>query len=398
MAQQRGSPSSPGTTSNPAERFPLDFGRIDTSATLPSPPRYVIGQFASCGKVTTLAALGGSGKTMLALQMAVKITLGENLGNLTLEEGAAMLWLGEEDKDECERRIKAILDGRSIEHRSKVGDRLRAFPLAGMDMKLTRLDGGNVRQTDLVNTMVERATQLSEACGIAVRLIVIDHLRLAMSGDEKAADVATELTSALTTIAQATDAAVMLLAHSPKASIQSKGNERDSGMEDVAGSGAFVNNARSAEILATMNDADAKKYGVSVDVRKSYVKLSVVKNNNGPTGNEYWFKRVHMPDYAVAVLEPVTLTAPEKTGGVNTDLRKRIIDVIAQGNGEITENKLKPMATKTGRLKASQSEMFDTLADLIREGLIRKEKISQSNKGSRNVRVGTEVLATPAKV
>ena len=57
--------------------------------------------------------------------------------------------------------------------------------------------------------------------------------------------------------------------------------------------------------MATMRPTEAKSFGISADERKSYVSLTVTKNNYGPTGDVYWFKRVSFD--GIGFLEPVSL-------------------------------------------------------------------------------------------
>jgi hypothetical protein len=376
-------------------RLTLDAGLIDTSPAVPPKRAYVVGNFGTSGKVTTLAGLGGVSKTTFTMQVATALALHEKLGDISCGEGSSLLLLGEEDQLDIARRFKAILDGRDDTARQKVGQRVRAFPMAGQDIRLTRLNGGNVERTAFVEEIVNCAKNLHEACSIPVKLIVIDHVRLAMAGDGNDADHATSFMATVTDIAVKSDACVMVLAHSPKSSIPSDGKEREPNAADIAGSGAFVNNARSAEVLVTMNKAEAKKFGIDAEQAKQYVKLVVVKNNIGRTGDEYWFRREEVPTYGTAILEPVSLAAPAPVAkGSDLALHTRLIDLIREKNGRITANGLRGYATKDGRLKASQTEAAEALDSLIAQGKIRQIKVTQHNQDKYEARVGTVVLET----
>lgn len=376
-----------------ANLLSLGRGLIDTSEIPSDPPPYVIGTFAAQRKVTTLAGLGGVSKTMWSMHLAVAVALGKSFGKLPTSEGAALLLLGEEDSLDIDRRFKAILEDCPAGDRSAVRERVRAFPFAGQDMRFTRLHDGNTKRTQLVSELIQTAEELGKITHIPVKLIVIDHVRLAMAGDANAADHATELIGALTEVASETNAAVMLLAHSPKSSIQSKGNEKEPDVADIAGSGAFVNNARSAEVLVAMNENEAKRYGIDTNSRRDYVKLVVVKNNIGRTGEEHWYRREERPLHHTGVLVPIDFNSTAPTGTQrNTTLQERIVALIREKNGELTANALRNHATRNGPLKASQIQVAQALETLVAIGKVAKVEITKANRGKRKAKVGTVVL------
>ncbi len=126
-----------------------------------------------------------------------------------------MLFLGEEDHPEISRRLSAA----SMHYRfdpAVVSRLVKAFPAAGVDLRLTREMNGSLDASALVQNVISLAEQHAQACGDPVRLIVFDHARLVMDGDPDDSANVTQLTRVLTQIAQATGAAVFLLAHSPK--------------------------------------------------------------------------------------------------------------------------------------------------------------------------------------
>lgn len=375
-------------------RLTLDRGLIDTSPTPPPPQQYVLDKFAAAKKVTTLAGLGGVSKTTLVTQLGICVALGEPFGDIAVSEGAVIALFGEDDQDDSNRRVKAVLKDRDQATRTKLAERARFFSWAGQDMKLTGLYAGQVHRTAFVQEIIDCAKELENACDVPVRLIIIDHVRLAMAGDANAADHATEPMSALTDIAVSTGAAVMLLAHSPKTSIQKGKENLEADASDIAGSEAFVNNARSAEILRGMTKDEAKTFGLPAEEAASYVKLAVVKNNIGPTGTAYWFRRDYVQEYGTALLTLVSLPIPSSPCNSNPakGLEARLIDLVREKKGELTANQIKTYATKNGRLKASQTDAQQALDSLVAQGKIKRVRIDDSNRGDRMARTGTVVL------
>jgi hypothetical protein len=213
-----------------------------------------------------------------------------------------------------------------------------------------------------------------------VELIIIDHARLAMDGDPNDAAHVTQLTRALTHVAQATKAAVVLICHSPK-SVLSKDSDQINAA-DIAGSSAFVDNARSAFMLYGMRAKDAKSYGVSESDAKKYVKFECVKANYAPTGSVWWFERKTLDDWQTAILQPINLIRPMfAPGQAKAQLRKNILDYITATPGK-SQRQLRNMAGKTRHFGASERELTAALEALISEGRLslRKPTLDERKK------------------
>lgn len=299
--------------------FSLDDGLIQI-ANAPKTPRPTLwGDMLFPGKYSVLAGPGGTSKTMLAIGLGVHVCLGQAWAELPTSRGSALLFLGEEDADEVHRRVNAVLAPFASNEQALVQRLIRIMPAAGNDIRLVRLEQNNPVQTDLTAKVVEMSRELSAQAELPVRLIVFDHARLVGAGDSNDAGHVTELTRVLTHIAQETGAAVVLIGHSPK-SVHGK-TEADLSQSDVVGSGAFVDNARSALLMTTLSDAECKKFGVKPDVKSNYARLQVVKNNYGRTGTLLYFIRRHDPTWQVAPLDPVQMTPVTKSAGVDVQTK-----------------------------------------------------------------------------
>ena len=93
-----------------------------------------------------------------------------------------------------------------------------------------------------------------------------------MSGDPNAADDVSQLTRVLAKIANATQAVVVLIAHSPKSAMTKDGA---SDASEIFGSGAFTDNTRGTFVLNTMRTEEANTYGKDEFERTDYVCLVV---------------------------------------------------------------------------------------------------------------------------
>lgn len=352
------------------------FGDLSGNIFIPStcPPRrkYIFADRVTPGTLCTLGGSGGASKTMLMMQIAVAMACGIRLGDLQVAEGASLLLLGEEDDAERDRRFGGICEHMNANHQL-IQSRVKCFAASGVDMRLTHKVDGNPEETWVGNEIIQIAKQHSEVSGVPVQLIVVDHARLVLGGDPNAADDVTQLTRVLTSIAKETGAAVVLIAHSPKSVLSKQGDEINAA--DIAGSSAFVDNSRAAFMSYGMRKEEAKIHHISEDDRSSYVRLAAVKANYAASGGGYWFKRIVLPNWEVAVLEPVTLHSPEPFQRKSvTALRDRLLNEVRLKPGGVTMRNLRDKSGTTGVLKASEAAVRKEVASMMEVGLLEQRK------------------------
>jgi RecA-family ATPase len=267
---------------------------------------------------------------------------------------------------------------------------VKAFPAAGVDLRLTREINGSIDASAFVLNVISLADQHAKACGDPVRLIVFDHARLVMDGDPDDAANVTQLTRVLTQIAQATSAAVFLLAHSPKTVLRQQAKEMS--IADVAGSSAFSDNARAGFIMYGMREDDAKALQIPDVERKKYVKLECAKANYGPQGTEWWFEKLTLDDWQVQVLKPVSLFKPMFVlGQAKLQLRQRILSHLTQNPG-CSKRQLRDHAGRSKSLGASEKDVIAATDALLEQGLIEQRKPSQAECKKHRLKSGWELL------
>ncbi len=128
----------------------------------------------------------------------------------------------------------------------------------------------------------------------------------------------------------------------------------------VAGSTAFVDQARAAWVMATMRQPEAKSFDISADERKNYVSLTVAKNNYGPTGDVYWFKRVSFD--GIGLLELVTL-AQATAAKVIADLGARVMAFVEAHRGQYSKTRLRD--TQSGKSRSPFKASFLAEGQLV---------------------------------
>lgn len=356
---------------------------------LPPPKRlWAIDKLMALGKYAILAGLGGVSKTMMAIVWAAHVAIGKTWAGLSVAEGAVLMVLGEEDREEVNARFGAICRDMTDEERRKVMKRILAFPWAGKDMHLTRLTEGNPTETLLPDEIIKLSHEQAKRSDAPVRLIVLDHARLIIGGDPNDAQHVTEVTRVMTKIADTTGAAVLLIAHSPKSVIgksKPKGKSKtgeDADAGDIAGSIAWVDNSRAAMVMTTMREDEAKAYGIAKEARHSYAKLHLVKANYAPTGWETWLQREKVDAYGVSIPQVAELTLPTKES-TDKGLESRILDLVASMSGQLSINKIRTYyAGKSKRLAASEGDVEEAIRKLLDSGRLMQRPPTDEEKMS----------------
>ena len=384
----------------PPEDLPilsLEQGRISIPTTPPAPRDYVWEKRMVAGHAYALGGFGGVSKSQAALQFAASIAMGIPFGNISTKKGSALLIFGEDDLSEINRRIGAYaaLGVISPTKRRELEKNIRTFGLVGVDARLTVTIERTLTSTSFAANIITAAAELAEQSGEPICLIVLDHAGLFHGGDFNAREDVSLTMRIINHVAHETGAAVLLLAHSPKAA----GVSETSDASAIAGSTAFVDQTRGAFILATMRKSEAKVLGITESMRQQYVSLAVVKNNYGKTGEVSWFTRTSPPGWEVGVLVPVDLQPPVKSITPNAAVVDRVKQFITDHPGQHSKNSLREnYGRKDGALKASKPKVAAAVDDLIHAGEIisrsptaeEREKFALSHKT-------TAVLDVPAK-
>lgn len=353
----------------PAPRLALFDGLIEFLSLDPEPRTYVLHDLIVAVKVCVLAGLGGVSKTMLSMQLAVCVALGLPFMNKKTLEGAVMLILGEEDADEISRRFNAIVKFMRLndEQIALVKMRVRAFPMNGLDARLTKKQIGALEPTDFTAEVITASKALATEAGMPVRLIMLDHAGLIHGGEFNSREDVVQTMRQVNYIAQECEAATLVLAHSPKTAVGK--DKADS--NDVAGSAAWVDLARAVFVLRTMDDAEGKKFGINTDMRKNYASLSIVKNNYGPTGDSYWLRRNTVESHSVSVLEHVNLLLPIEPLKGGEELQKRITSKIEYHNGKYSRRGfIDAHIGKDSNIKAPKRAIERALDELIEQEVL----------------------------
>ncbi|WP_434619851.1 AAA family ATPase [Tabrizicola sp. M-4] len=233
-------------------------------ANRPVPPRqWLVQDLVPHRTVTILGGDGGTGKSLLALQLATACAIGGLWAGFPVKAGNALFLSAEDEVDELHRRLDDILRAEGRDYADVAGLTLRS--VAGEDALLAFDTNLALVQSALFTELDERA-QLD-----APDLVVIDTLADVYPANENDRAKARQFIGILRGLALRRNCAVLLLAH-PSLSGLSSGS-------GTSGSTAWNNSVRSRLYFERVKQDD---FEANTDARV----LTTKKANYGPTGLE----------------------------------------------------------------------------------------------------------------
>jgi len=276
---------------------PLD---LTWALTAPLPPLDFVLPGLLPGTFGLLVAPGATGKSQLALDVAVSIALGRAIADglfPAVQPGKVVFLAGEESDRLLAERLRNLL--RLDEHADPaIQSNLVLLPRAGESCTL--LDDG--RPT----TLYDELRAVSEGA----RLVIVDPLRRMHGGDENNSSDMTRFVVAMEQLAKATGAAVLGLHHANRASAT------DTASQNAArGSSALVDGARWQLNLARMDEKTAGQHLISETERPQYVALDFAKTNYLPPRPRCWLKRGPGGRFSLVQLPSVVPTKGRSVGG-----------------------------------------------------------------------------------
>ncbi|MBZ9654681.1 AAA family ATPase [Phyllobacterium lublinensis] len=243
------------------------------------PRRWFVEGLIPAYTVTLLNGDGGTGKSLLALMLAVAAQVNGYWAGRTVLQGMAFFLTAEDDVDEVHRRLADIV--REFELELNALKNLHICSLAGKDALLAVPEGkGNVL----------KATKLFAALEAFVAnhrpsLLVLDTLADLFGGDEIQRAQARQFISLLRGLCTRYRVTIVMLAHPSVAGMASGTGS--------SGSTAWNNSVRSRLYLDRLKEKDGEEADTDVRV------LRTVKSNYGKIGDEIalrWVNGVFKPN------------------------------------------------------------------------------------------------------
>lgn len=232
---------------------PLDLTPVSAWAKAPPPrPReWVMEGMIPAGRVTSLLGAGGLGKTLVALQIALHVSLGRSLFGVQVKGGPVLGIFCEDEEDELNRRLRAACEAERLTLED--ADRLVARSRDGYDNILATFDHDHIRMTGFYAELEATVKEMRPT------LVILDTLADIFAGDLLSTTHARQFIKvALGGLCVRYGCAILLLAHPSKAGLASG--------EGDGFSGAWSNSVRSRLYVSRPKPPDAPDGEPSTDV------------------------------------------------------------------------------------------------------------------------------------
>jgi len=246
----------------------------------PVPARqYHVGGVIPARNVSLLTGEGGTGKSLLALQLAASTALSTGWLGFEVTAGRVLYLSAEDETDEIHRRLVDIVGSYRRDLAELKG--LRIVPLAGEDAVLAVPSP----RSNLIVTTGLFAKIKAEIASFRPALVVLDTLADLFGGEENQRAQARQFISLLRGLALTYDTTILLLAHPSLSGIAAGTGS--------SGSTGWANSVRSRLFLVRV--LDEAKHEADPDLRV----LRTTKANYGRTGGEVrmrWHQGVFTPE------------------------------------------------------------------------------------------------------
>jgi RecA-family ATPase len=255
--------TAPQFASNIAERKSRFFSAADLERRAVQERQWLVPKLVPGKTVTLLSGDGGTGKSLVALQLAIAVSTGSEWLGMKVQSGNVVVISAEDDEDEIHRRMSDIL--RALGKGFHDCSNLTLRSLAGEDALLA-VEAENVLKPSPLFNELEQCAQENEPA-----LIVIDTLADVFPSNENDRAKARQFIGITRGLAMRNNCAVIILAHPSLTGLNSG--------TGTSGSTAWSNSVRSRLYLSRNLDKDYE-----ADTRRRT--LSVKKQNYGETGLE----------------------------------------------------------------------------------------------------------------
>ena len=264
-------------------RMPIDLwdSPIDLESALrdgPKPIAWAVEDRIQRGRAILLSGLGGTSKTRLLYHLAIGFAVGRLPWNWQITAtGKSVLVLTEDSAEDVARTMWGMFEciGLDADERARVVESLAVFPLAGRDSRLLSFKSLRELVTNSnFASLKKKIRQLGD-----VVFVGLDPALSLTPGDENDQGHQRALGKMADDLAIHTGAAVCLVAHAAKGSLQK--DELES--HNSRGGGAITDAVRGEFSLRGMTAKEARSFGIAdMEERKRLVQLVATKGNHLP--------------------------------------------------------------------------------------------------------------------
>ena len=242
----------------------------------PKPIEWLVDSFIPLGKPGIIAAVGGVGKSLSMIQLALGIaTGGQWWGKNIMQKGSTVIFAAEDDLSEVHRRI-ASLDPLGLRFQSEYDVYVFPIPEQKEPMILLREEG----VTSMAQELVEELKTIPN-----LQLVVFDPLQAFTTGNISSSNEVGQLWgSYCANISARLGITCLTVHHLAKSALTNDSDDALSHRAEIRGASSITDSVRFA-IAMWLADSDTCEkicmdQGIEFD-RMAVVKASLVKSNSG---------------------------------------------------------------------------------------------------------------------
>ena len=230
---------------------PLPFIDMSTWDDISPPPRqWLVVDYIPLRQPALISGEGAIGKSILLLQLLAATSLCRHwLGSLAPKFGPSIYLGAEDEQDEIQRRLGAILAHHEASFSDLIAGKFKALAYAGKDAVLAEFDRiGRIKPTALYERLHREACALQPSC------IVIDPVSDVFLGDEIKRDQVRQFGSLMRRLAIDSNSSVIMASHPSQAGVRSGSG--------ISGSTQWHNTVRARAYFkkaSTTNDEDEEE-------------------------------------------------------------------------------------------------------------------------------------------
>lgn len=272
--------------------------------------------------VTAIVAPGGTGKSMLSLQMAISVALGRDLlfEDTEVKQSNVLMLNGEDNIEEIARRIIGIKKYYNLT--LDLNEHIHIHEQIGSDNRVLFLDR-DANPTRHVKDTIDYCNDYD------IRTVIVDPNVQFHSVNENANEDTAKLLAIYTQIAKKTNGAVAIIHHTRK--------NKDDPQDNARGASAFRDGCRLLFNMRNMNDSDIE-ICANVDPQDwwKYTTMEAIKANYTPHSKKVWLEKDSFDivdgsddDYSCFVLQPVDIKRI-KEDNKEVGEEERMLEAIAE--------------------------------------------------------------------
>lgn len=353
---------------------------------IPARP-WVFGKLAIAGKVSMIVAPPGAGKSSFTLAMALsKVTGRPLLGIDPLGQGKVAVWNNEDDYEELQRRLAAVMQHFNIEQKDLLNGGSPSLYLNSgeqREFRIAKRAGAVLREADL-------ELVADELRGSGISLFIVDPLTETHPANENDNGEMRSVVGMYRRLGQRAQCAVLLVAHSRKPD-KADSTSHAGDMNSLRGASSQAGVARAMFTFYSMAKKEAKEYGVHESEAYRYARLDDAKANLTLShGEPLWFERVSVTlpgsEESVGVLAPAKIRKAGAPAVVNEERDRQLLSdvetVLKSCGGKMLGTK---MAEALKELPMNAADTVTAIGERLKT-LLATERYATEGYVSRNGR------------